>query len=239
MSAEPVTFLMGVAGVAWPAGLAIVAMSAHEVRRRRTERRRLNECLHELRRPLQALVLTASPRVGPAPRPLELALAALRDLDREINGQAPGCARRSVDPRALALAAAQRWRPVAARDGREVHVRWSGPPVAAIADPVRVSQSLDNLLANALEHGSGPITIEGGVRGSRLRLLVRDAGPCRRAAGAGASRDPRHGHGLRITRRAAERQGGAFSLRIRTDGTHAVLELPLAAGPAALDPHRR
>ena len=46
-------------------------------------------------------------------------------------------------------------------------VRWRCGDELADVDPVRVAQALDNLIANALEHGGGEITIEGARRGRR------------------------------------------------------------------------
>ena len=233
MSPEP---LASVAVAIWPAALTMALVAVGGRRRQRLRRRRLNACLHELRRPLQALVLEAPPRPSRSPDPLELALAALRDLDREVNGAPPELRTQAVDARALVIAAGERWRAAAARRGRAVRVRWRGAIAPAAADPVRVAQSLDNLIANALEHGNGPVTIEGAVRGGRVELAVRDGGPRSGARPGGGRRDARHGHGLRVTRTLAKRQGGSLRLRAARGGTLAVLELPVAA---ARDPRPR
>jgi len=60
-------------------------------------KRALNRALHELRRPLQALILLEEAPDGPAAAPpaasrrglLELATGALRDLDGALNGAEP------------------------------------------------------------------------------------------------------------------------------------------------------
>lgn len=228
MSAGPLESLLAVGAAAWPAALTLAVAIAHDrwrwVRRRRT----LNERLHELRRPLQALVLAAKatePATGPDP--LELALAALRDLDRELNGGRPDLRRRPVQARLLAVAAAERWRVRAASAGRRIGVRWRCGADLADADPVRVSQALDNLIANALEHGSGPITIEGARRAGAIELIVRDRGPASRSRARGHG-DPRRGHGLRVSRALAKQSGGALRMRSTARGTVAALELPLA-----------
>src|SRR5436190_1773436 len=76
----------------WPLGLALAAAAGG--RRVGSARRRaaLNRALHELRRPLQVLALSGpSPsRAGGPPGALDLAIAAVDDLDREINGSAAG-----------------------------------------------------------------------------------------------------------------------------------------------------
>jgi len=92
-----------------------------------------------------------------------------------------------------------------------------------------VAQALDNLIANALEHGGGQITIEGARRGRRLELSVRDHGT-RRAPRLREHRGPRRGHGLRLTRSLARGNGGRLRVRALGHGTVAALELPLAPG---------
>src|SRR4051812_20250726 len=70
----------------WPAlGGAVLTLAAavRDARRRSV----LNERLHEVRRPLQALALMGDPATGDE-GPMEMAAAALARLDREINGEA-------------------------------------------------------------------------------------------------------------------------------------------------------
>ena len=217
--------------------LVVAGGRVFEVRRRRT----LNERLHELRRPLQALALAAKPPGPDGPDPLELALAALRDLDREVNGGSVDFRRRPVEARMLAIAACERWRVRAADAGRRIAVRWRCGDAIADVDPLRVSQALDNLIANALEHGGGPITIEGLRHPDRIDLVIRDTGTVR-GRRLRDHADPRRGHGLRITRRLARENGGELRVRGRgRGGTVAALVLPLAPErPEPLgSPHRR
>ena len=241
MSPEPIEALAGMAGAAWPVGLTMaVAVLSDRVREKR-RRRSLNERLHELRRPLQALVLSAKPAAPASPDPLELVLAALHDLEREVNGERAPTRRRPVEARMLAIAAAERWRARAAGAGRRIRVRWQCGEELADVDPVRVAQALDNLIANALEHGAGPITIEGVRRAGRIELAVRDRG-ARRVRRVRERHDPRRGHGLRIARSLAQDNGGRLRLRVARTGTVAAIELPVARarpGRAAANPHRR
>jgi signal transduction histidine kinase len=239
MSEPVVSTLGGLSGgllpVAFSFALAVAGGRIREGRRRRS----LNERLHELRRPLQALALASRPSGPEGPDPLELALAALRDLDREVNGGRIEFRRRPVEARMLAIAACERWRVRAARAGRRIAVRWGCGDAIADVDPLRVSQALDNLIANALEHGGGPITLEGVRHGDRIDLIVRDAGGSRAERMRGHS-DPRRGHGLRITRRLARGSGGDLRVRGGQAGTAAALVLPLARSATPLrSPHRR
>jgi len=230
MSGEPLASIADLAGATWPVGLTMAVVAVRERFRDGRRRRALNERLHELRRPLQALVLAAKPGSGNGPDPLELALAALRDLDREVNGEPPELRRRPIEGRMLAVAAAERWRSRTASSGRRIAVRWRCGDELVDVDPVRVAQALDNLIANALEHGGGQITIEGARRGGRLEVAVRDHGgrKPRRVREARERREPRRGHGLRLTRSLARGNGGRLRLRTVGRGTVAALELPLA-----------
>ena len=229
MTGEPlISALGGLAAGLWPMALSMAVVVAGSRMRDTVRRRSLNERLHELRRPLQTLALAAKPPERDRPDPLELALAALRDLDREVNGGAFDWERRPVEARMLAIAACERWRARAAAVGRRIGIQWNCGDVLADVDPARVSQALDNLIANALEHGGGPITLEGVRRGDKLDLVVRDFGPSK-GSRVRDHADPRRGHGLRVTRRLARGNGG--ELRIRTaggGGTAAALVLPLA-----------
>jgi signal transduction histidine kinase len=227
MIAEPISTLGALAGGLWPVALSMAVVVAGGRVREGRRRRTLNERLHEIRRPLQALALAAEPSDAERPEPLELALAALSDLDREVNGGGIEFSRRPVEARMLAIAACERWRGRAAGAGRRIAVHWGCGDALADVDPLRVSQALDNLIANALEHGGGPITLEGLRKGDRIDLIVRDSGTTR-GERLREHADPRRGHGLRITRRLARGNGGELKVgSSRRTGTVAALVLPL------------
>jgi signal transduction histidine kinase len=215
---------------------ASLAMATGMTRLREGRRRTsLNEAMHELRRPLQGLALSLS--AGPAASKaaescLQMAVAAIERLDREINGGAMV----SVGPvtlRATAESALERWRPAAAAAGRSLTLRLSAGDLAGRVGGEELGRALDNLISNALEHGTGAVLVEVRAEGGGLRVVVRDGGPARNGRGPHgacvrdrlAGRD-RHGHGLRIVRRVAARHGGSFSLRHSPAGTEARLDLP-------------
>jgi signal transduction histidine kinase len=235
--------LADTAAAGWPLlASAALAFAGDRLRagRRRTA---LNRALHELRRPLQALALTAPRGVGPAPAPLELAMAALADLDRHINGGSRGPMLRALAPKPLIAAAAERWRSRAAMTGAGIELRWHAGPALLLADPERLSQALDNLIVNALDHGGPRILVEAGIRAGRLRIAVLDDGRRGRPAermGAPAEviarllGRQRRGHGLEVVRRVAAEHGGRFALHRSEAGSVAVLELPLARGEGSL-----
>ena len=203
----------------------VVAGRARGVRRQRA----LNRALHELRRPLQALALGSG-----ADLQVRAAIVALADLDREINGgPARPPARTLIEARELARDAVERWREPALRLGRRVELRWYTRPCPIVCEPDQIARALDNLIANSLEHGSGPIVLEGTTTGARVRLHVADGGPGARGNPPGwERRDSRHGYGTGIVAAAASCHGGRFATCRGPRGGSAVIELPLAPGSA-------
>jgi signal transduction histidine kinase len=99
-----------------------------------------------------------------------------------------------------------------------------------------VASALDNLLANSLEHGRGPLVITGARVAERLRITIanRDAGNGRAGAAGGEEDDPRRGHGLPIVADVAREHGGRFAFYRSGEGCVAALELPLADSRMAL-----
>jgi signal transduction histidine kinase len=236
----------------WPlfAGAGATLATAVREGRRRTV---LNERLHELRRPLQALALLAPPGGAPAGEgPVEMAAAALAALEREINGERGAEVRALVPLLPLLEAARRRWSGQATMRGTALALRWDADEATVEGNRLELAAALDNLIANALEHGAGPVELAADRVGDRICLAVVDSGngagkrarqreavlkgrdirrrqvrgPFSRFGGRG-----RHGHGLRLVRRTALAHGGAFALHKGERGTSAVLELPLAPRP--------
>ena len=208
------------------AGLLTVEGARAAARSRRS--RRLHRAMHELRRPLQSLALALSrrsPDVECARACLEQVDGALAGLDAAIAGRR---VERELAPTPLADVVdslARRW-------------RWAGVEVARpdgavvlAADPVGLGAALDNLVANALDHGEGPVEVRALSSAGAARLEVRDRGGRRGGEGA-RGRDPRRGHGLAVAAELAARQGGALIPPGRgADGaTVAGLSLPALGG---------
>jgi signal transduction histidine kinase len=199
----------------------------------------LNRAVHELRRPLQLLALRPPPGLG-SPNPLQLSMAALSRLESEINGEAAN-ERRLVSAHELAGGAVGRWRPRARHSGGSLALRWRAGRAPILGDPVLISQALDNLIANALEHGGPNITVEARSAAGRLRISVVDDG---RAASPGkepgswseflSRRGASRGHGLEVVHSVATAHRGRFALRRSESGSVATLELPLASMGDAL-----
>jgi signal transduction histidine kinase len=218
---------------------ASLAMAGGFVALREGRRRSgLNAAIHELRRPLQMLCLSLPPSAEAGSShesSLELAVAAVERLDREINGERVGTKAAPLSFRPIAEAAVDRWRPAAASLGRPLSLQWSGDNAVLRGDRIALGQAVDNLISNSLRHGSGGVTVTARVEGSVLRLTVRDQGP---VVAPTAPRFPtkwlggrdRHGHGLAIVRQAAAQHGGSFRLDRSKAGTEARLVLPLIEG---------
>ena len=224
----------------WPLAISMAATVVAQGLRNGRRRSALNEALHELRRPLQAVALATGPAVvaapGDAEGPMELAAAALERLDREINGGPLAPAWGRVEARSLAQAAVARWQARAKLADGSLELRWNAGRAVVDGDRCALAQAVDNLIVNAIEHGGPTIVLTARRREGRLRIAVVDSGcasrPRSRDRGAEAiarlSGRRRHGHGLVVVRRVASAHGGRFALSRAAAGSLAVLELPLA-----------
>ncbi len=221
----------------WPLALSMAAAVVAQGLRAGRRRTALNEAVHELRRPLQAVALASGPQLavaGAGESPIELAAAALERLDREINGGSRPPAWGPIDGRALVQSAVGRWQARAKLGEGSLELRWNAGRAILGGDRCALSQALDNLIVNAIEHGGPTIVVAARLRERRLRIAVVDSGrasrPRRNRPAAMVSRFSgrnRHGHGLAVVRRVAGAHSGDFALRRAARGSLAVLELPL------------
>ena len=200
---------------------------------------------HELRGPLTAARLGLGPGLGsgraaPSPRRLraidtELERAALA-LD-DLAGAGAGGRRRweldRVEIRDLVADSVEAWQAGAAAGGTELRGCWGGEGAVVWGDRLRLAQALGNLIANALEHARGPVTVHGTVRHGRVRIAVSDHGAGLPAPVAELRRRPRRGRGgrgrgLAISAEVAEAHGGRLASAPSQAGARLVLELPVA-----------
>jgi signal transduction histidine kinase len=228
--------------------VATVAVFSGLVVRRSSELRMeaVARACHELRGPLAAarLGLELGVRVG------ELSPAQLRALDLEL-GRASlalddlaaaglhardGRARHQVDVAELLGDSVEAWRVPAAARGAELAFEWSGVPARVWGERLRLAQATGNLIANAIEHGGGKISVRGSLTSERhrVRIEVVDAGPGLPAPVAELARRPRGGRGFRgrglaIAATIAHDHGGRLAAAPCDRGARLVLELPAVA----------
>lgn len=224
--------LAELAWAGWPFTLALAAVMVARThgQARRTEA--LNRALHELRRPLQALALGAGPYPadGNGPPPLELAICALADLDRVVNGQPALPRKRLLRLRPVIEGCIERWALAAELSGGRLDLDWRAGAAAVVADPKRIAQALDNLVLNAIEHGAPPVKVSVVICERGARISVSDHGTLRTGSSR-RTRAGRSGHGLRVAAAVAAEHGGRFAIQRAGGTTQAVLELPLASLP--------
>jgi signal transduction histidine kinase len=208
----------------------------------RRHARRL-ECVarasHELRGPITAarLGLEAGDIPPPRLRALELELdratLALADLSCAAGGRVTAPRLEEVDVNAVVGDCVEALRPAAVERAAELRLDWPGPAAVVLGDRLRIAQAVDNLLANAIEHGGGLIEVAGRVVDGAVRLEVTDGGPGLSAPVAElASRVRRgrgwRGRGLAIASSIARDHGGRVAAAPSDRGARVVLELPAA-----------
>jgi signal transduction histidine kinase len=231
--------LAAVAGTGWflafGAGLAAIGLS----RRLAARMELVVRASHELRGSITAARLGVSLGEHSPSRlramDLELGRAALaaEDLLGSCNRRPAGRRLELVDVRQLLADSVEAWRPAAAGQGCGLTLSWSGGPAFVLGDRYRLAQAAANLIANAIEHGGGEITVIGGLEGSNVRVEVTDRGPglrapvrelMRRARGGRG----RRGRGLAIAWTVVRDHGGRLAAAPSELGARLVLELPAA-----------
>ncbi len=198
--------------------------------------------VHEVRSPVAALAAVAEAIARREQDPhavrklVRLALAACRSIVRIVGDAALGSMRlERVDPGRVANEAAA----AAALCGARVRVVVAPGTPTVDADPLRLRQALDNLLANAVAHSppgeevvvsvhsrNGEVVVSVTDRGAGVpkedQARIFDAGVRGDVARSGS------GLGLAIARAVAEAHGGSLSLD-STPGEGATFMLALPA----------
>jgi signal transduction histidine kinase len=203
---------------------AVACGAVSECRRRRRARARLDGAIHELRRPLQALALAieAESPGGSCEACLEQARRALDELEDAVAGRRPGRAAEPISAAEIVTEAGRRWGLIAG-----VRVRTPRSDLQLIGDRARLAQGIDNLIANALEHGRGPVCVEAVADGDTARFEVRDSGWGDLVERRRRREDPRRGLGLRVAAQIAREHGGDLEPPESNEaGTAAALRLP-------------
>jgi signal transduction histidine kinase len=189
---------------------------------------------HELRGPLTAAMLALDglrgDRAAAVEAQLRRARLALDDLAAAPRGASAPDRLEVVALPALLAQLELAWRPAALAAGRELRVAPARAGTYLLADRTRLAQAVGNLIANALEHGAGPIDVRARLLDGRVRLEVRDAGGGLPGPVSGVgSRRPRgpRGRGLAIAAGIAARHGGRLTCAPSTAGAALVLDLPV------------
>jgi DNA-binding response OmpR family regulator len=250
--APPVAFALATAGplepailVAWLlAAISIVLAVASRLELRRRRELVARAC-HELRGPLTAahLALHAGARHHDTPPErlagidLELKRAgvALDDLAAARRGRRAPDRDEPVDVGDLLAYQAATWRIVAGVFGCRLELVEPGRGAIVRGDRLRLAQAVGNLVANALEHGTGRVELLARSLGDRVRIEVADEGPGLPAPVGDLTRRPRagrgrRGRGLAIAADIADRHGGRLVAAPSTRGARIALELPAWRG---------
>jgi signal transduction histidine kinase len=242
---------------AWTAFALALTLLAGQHWRLVRRRDAMNRALHEVRRPLQALALL-SPGLpagagalslppgsaSPAARrlvvePVLQAMAAVSNLDRELNGGPPSGQRQEMlAVRLMADSCVRRWQSRAALSESRIELIWSGSDVLVRGDGIALAAALENLIVNAIEHGGPRITVTGRVSGGKVRIAVRDNGVGGRPPHrpdtpaetiARITGRSRHGHGLAVVDQVAREHGGKLEKEFSLSQSEVTLVLPKAS----------
>lgn len=247
----------GLAAAGWVVACLVALLAVRQAARADRLGVRAAEAAHELRGPLCAarLALTGLERAFPDAPTLIRGIAAI-DLElrraglaldelgslassRQRRAEAASAADRElVDLRALAMAAEPAWQALAAAHETTLDVRIEGGPVIAAGDERELARGIGNLVANACEHGRGPVlvTVTGDASGAVVEVADRGPGPAvgvvrraRRRASmrrAGRRHGSLRGHGMAVAARAAASSGGRLDVEATAAGAVVSLALP-------------
>jgi len=167
------------------------------------------------------------------------------DFSRLERGEAPRLEREGLDLGRFAGELEEDCRARVEAEGRAFTCERGSLPESASLDAHAVRRALENLLDNALKHGSGAVRLSLASAHGRLVFAVADEGPGVPATERERVFEPferlngTNGHtggtglGLAIVRSIARAHGGEARVRAGEDGTGAVfeLDLPLEEAP--------
>lgn len=248
--------------------VAIAAFAAASMARCRTIRlaEAVARICHELRGPLTAARLGLNlafrageledARLSAIDFELSRATLVLEDLARVDPGGAAGGSteavrgdQQQVDVAKLLADAVEASRAVASAYGAELMLLEHEARPVVHGDRLRLAQAVSNLIANASEHGEGPVAVGWRVDPASVYIEVIDNGaglpapvaelarrrtrrwpvaPPWRSRGGVRRAGSRRGHGLAVVSAIATAHGGRLAAAPSERGARVVLELPLA-----------
>jgi signal transduction histidine kinase len=202
---------------------------------------------HQLRTPLAGLRLQLESALEQSRQdPAAAVRIALTQVDRlETTIDDLLALRRDTERRGTSLRATdvldgleRRWRGPLAAQGRPLRLLVDDAVPRVLVSPAAVRQILDVLVANAIEHGQGTVTVTARGTGGGAAIDVTDDGPgvaadqietvfARRAPGQD------RGIGLALARSLAEAEDGRLLLRAAGPSPTFSLVLPSAPAPPA------
>jgi signal transduction histidine kinase len=191
------------------------------------ERALVGDVSHQLRSRLTALQLRLDELAShPDPRARSEALAALEQAERlaEVLDELLEAARvaraAGAEPQDLREAlnvVAEEWRPALKANGRSLKVRVPDGLLARVT-PARIREAIGALLDNAIQHGSGTVTLSARAAEPSLLVEVTDAGAgvpeelVPHVFDRGVSVGSSTGIGLALARALVEADGGRLEL---------------------------
>lgn len=222
-------------GAAAASGWVLAAVLAFVVVRLRARLELVARAEHELRGPLTAFSLAVeSAGRSPSGRRLAAVLeselararAGLTDLTAARTGRRARPLREPLRVERLLRSSAAGWEPAARVAGRRVLVRSTAGEAVVHGDRTRFAQALGNLMANAVEHGEGDVSVRATSSSDRVRIEVSNAVPQAGATRTG-ERDAGRGRGLAIAADALTDARGTLTTAVGSRRATAVLDLPL------------
>jgi signal transduction histidine kinase len=191
------------------------------------ERALIGDVSHQLRSRLTALQLRLDElATHPDPSARREALAALEQAERltavldellDAARAARAAGAELQDLRVGLTAVADEWRPALRAAGRSIKIRVPDGLLARVT-PTRIREAVGALVENAIQHGSGTVTLSARAADSTLLVEVGDAGPgvpeelVPHVFDRGFSVGSSTGLGLALARALVEADGGRLEL---------------------------